>query len=77
MTWKGFADGIFEAALGKDAPVVARGSAADWASPAKRPARGTLDTTKLERTFGVALRPWREPLAEIVAELQSAERSAA
>jgi dTDP-4-dehydrorhamnose reductase len=39
--------------------------------------RGTLDTTKLERTFGVTPRPWREALAEIVAELQTAERSAA
>lgn len=77
VTWKGFADGIFETALGAAAPVVARGSADDWPSPAKRPARGTLDTTKLERTFGVTLRPWREPLAEIVAELQSDERSAA
>jgi dTDP-4-dehydrorhamnose reductase len=77
VTWKGFADGIFEIAFGKDAPVVAPGSSADWPAPAKRPIRGTLDTGKLERTFDVRLRPWREPLAEIVAELQSAERSAA
>ena len=76
VTWKGFADGIFDIALGGAAPVVAAGSAADWPSPARRPARGTLDTSKLERTFGVTLRPWREPLAEIVAELLS-ERSAA
>ena len=76
VTWKGFADGIFDIALGGAAPVVAAGSAADWPSPARRPARGTLDTSKLEQTFGVTLRPWREPLAEIVAELQS-ERSAA
>ena len=76
VTWKGFADGIFDIALGGAAPVVAAGSAADWPSPARRPARGTLDTSKLERTFGVTLRPWREPLVEIVAELQS-ERSAA
>jgi dTDP-4-dehydrorhamnose reductase len=77
VTWKGFAEGIFDLALGAGAPEVAAGSAADWPAPAKRPRRGTLDTGKLERTFGVTLRPWREPLAEIVAELQQAERSAA
>jgi dTDP-4-dehydrorhamnose reductase len=77
VTWKGFAEGIFDLALGSRAPKVAAGSAADWPAPAKRPRRAALDTSKLERTFGVTLRPWREPLAEIVAELQQAERSAA
>jgi dTDP-4-dehydrorhamnose reductase len=76
VTWKGFADGIFAAALGDKAPVVASGATADWPAPAKRPMRGTLDTGKLEHTFGVTLRPWRAAVAEIVAELQS-ERSAA
>jgi dTDP-4-dehydrorhamnose reductase len=70
VTWKGFADGIFAIAMGRDAPAVAPGSTADWPAPAKRPMRGTLDTGKLERTFGVTLRSWREPVAEIVAELQ-------
>src|SRR6185437_2924141 len=37
VTWKGFAEGIFEAALGTGAPVVASGSTADWPAPAKRP----------------------------------------
>jgi dTDP-4-dehydrorhamnose reductase len=77
VTWKGFAEGVFEVALGKEAPVVASGSAADWPAPAKRPQRGTLDTGKLERTFGVTPRPWREAVAEIVTELQAEERSAA
>ncbi|HZZ66580.1 MAG TPA: dTDP-4-dehydrorhamnose reductase [Phenylobacterium sp.] len=76
VTWKGFADGIFQIALGKDAPLVASGATADWPAPARRPVRGTLDTGKLETTFGVRLRPWREPLAEIVAELAE-KRSAA
>jgi dTDP-4-dehydrorhamnose reductase len=70
VTWKGFADGIFAIALGEKAPVVASGATADWPAPARRPVRGTLDTGKLERTFGVTLRSWREPVAEIVAELQ-------
>ena len=76
VSWKGFAEGIFDLALGAAAPVVGASATADWPAPAKRPVRGTLDTGKLESTFGVTLRPWREAVAEIVAELQS-ERSAA
>lgn len=77
VTWKGFADGLFEVALGSEAPMVAPGATADWPAPAKRPARATLDTRKLERTFGVTPRPWREAVAEIVSELQADERSMA
>jgi len=77
VSWKAFAEGIFSLALGPDAPSVAASTTAEWPAPAKRPMRGTLDTSKLERTFGVTPRPWREPLAEIVAELQSEQRSAA
>jgi dTDP-4-dehydrorhamnose reductase len=77
VSWKEFAEGVFDLALGAEAPQVAAGSAADWPAPAKRPARGTLDTRKLERAFGVTLRPWREALADVVGELQSDQRSAA
>jgi dTDP-4-dehydrorhamnose reductase len=77
VTWKGFAEGIFEIAMGQDAPVVAAGATADWPAPARRPMRGTLDTGQLERTFGVTPRPWRAALAEIVAELKAEQRSAA
>ena len=77
VSWKAFAEGIFDLAFGPKAPVVAAGFAADWPAPARRPVRGTLDTSKLEQTFGVALRPWREAVAEIVAELQAEQRSAA
>jgi dTDP-4-dehydrorhamnose reductase len=47
----------------------------DRPAPAARPARGTLDTTTLETTFGVTPRPWREALAEIVAELQAEQET--
>ncbi|THD56995.1 dTDP-4-dehydrorhamnose reductase [Phenylobacterium sp.] len=77
VSWKGFAEGIFDIALGAGAPVVGAAATADWPAPAQRPLRGTLDTGKLERTYGVTLRPWREALAEIVRELQSEQRSAA
>ena len=77
VSWKGFAEGIFDLALGEAAPSVGAAATADWPAPAQRPLRGTLDTGKLERTFGVTPRPWREALAEIVSELQSQQRSAA
>lgn len=77
VSWRGFAEGIFDLALGAQAPTVGASVTADWPAPARRPTRGTLDTGKLERTFGVTLRPWREPVAEIVAELQSEQRSTA
>ena len=69
-SWRGFAQAIFEMALGAEAPTVAAIATADRPSPAERPLRGTLDTGKLERVFGERPRPWREPLAEILAELR-------
>ena len=77
VTWKGFAEGIFDLALGDAAPSVGAAATADWPAPAQRPLRGTLDTRKLERTFGVTLRPWRDAVAEIVADLQTEQRSMA
>ena len=73
-TWRGFAQGTLELALGADAPRVDPIATAERPSPAQRPLRGVLDTGKLERTFGYTPRPWRDAVAEIVAELaQTAE----
>ena len=69
-SWKGFAEGVFDLALGAKAPKVGAIKTADRPAPARRPLRGTLDTSKLERTFGVTLRSWRDALAEMVAELK-------
>ena len=77
VTWKEFAEGVFDLALGPDAPTVAAIATAERPSPARRPMRGTLDTHKLERVFGVTPRPWREALADIVRELKLEQRSAA
>lgn len=74
--WKGFAEAIFEMALGSDAPRVEAIKTADRPSPAERPLRGVLDTAKLERTFGYVPRPWREAVAEIVAELKAEAQAA-
>jgi dTDP-4-dehydrorhamnose reductase len=75
-SWRGFAQAVFETALGPAAPRVEPIATADRPSPAERPLRATLDTGKLESTFGQRLRPWREAIAEIVSEL-AAEAPAA
>jgi len=77
VSWKGFAEEVFAQALGEGAPQVAGIPTSDYPTLARRPLRGVLDTQKLERTFGVTPRPWREAVAEIVAELKLEQRSAA
>ncbi len=72
-SWRGFAQGVFDLALGARAPEVGGQKTADRPSPATRPLRGVLDTRHTEATFGVEIRPWRSAVAEIVAELQSQE----
>jgi dTDP-4-dehydrorhamnose reductase len=74
VSWKDFAEGIFGLAYGARAPSVASALTADWPAPARRPLRGTLDTSKLERVFDVRLKPWHDAVGEIVAELR-AERA--
>ena len=77
VSWKAFAEGIFDLALGAASPPVGAIATADRPAPARRPLRGTLDTTKLERTFGVTPRPWRQAMAEIVRELKVEQGTAA
>lgn len=72
-SWRRFAEAILQEAMGADAPPVQPITTAEFPTPAKRPALSTLDTSKLERTFGVTPRPWREALKEIVAELKAEE----
>jgi dTDP-4-dehydrorhamnose reductase len=69
-TWRRLAEATFELALGEAAPPVSPIPTADYPTPARRPARGVLDTTRLETVFGYTPRPWREALAEIVADLK-------
>ncbi len=76
-SWRGFAEGVFELALGSAAPQVGGQKTAERPSPAARPLRGVLDTSRTEAVFGVTIRPWREALAEIVAELQSQSQTEA
>lgn len=70
-TWKRFAEAILAEGFGDAAPKVEAITTAERPAPAKRPARGTLDTSKLERVYGVTPRPWQDALKEIVAELKA------
>lgn len=76
-TWRRFAEAIVEEAYGADAPKVEPITTAEYPTPAKRPARSTLDTAKLERVFGYHPRPWRKALHDIVAELKAKEQVSA
>ena len=75
VSWKGFAEAVFDLALGDKAPSVEAITTAQRPTPARRPVRGTLDTGKLTRVFGVTPRPWRAALAEIVADLKAEQRT--
>lgn len=69
-SWRRFAEAVFAEALGEAAPAVAAIPTTDYPTPARRPARGTLDTAKLEAVFGYTPRPWRAALADIVVDLK-------
>ena len=61
-TWYDFARAIFE--LGGIATIVEPIATADFPMAAKRPAWSVLDTTSMQRTFGLEPRPWRDALRE-------------
>lgn len=57
---------------GLDVPI-ARVTTAEFPRPAPRPAYSVLSTAKLEKALGRPMRPWRDALAECVAELAKAD----
>ncbi|MCD9031655.1 dTDP-4-dehydrorhamnose reductase [Luteimonas sp. Y-2-2-4F] len=69
-SWHGFAEAIFAGAVARgllpSAPRVEAIATADYPTPASRPAYSCLDTTSLQRDFGVALPDWREGLAGVL-----------
>lgn len=72
-SWHGFAEAIFDEAVAVGllprAPRVVPITTADYPTPARRPAYSRLDTSRLERDFGVELPDWRQGLARVIGEL--------
>ena len=73
-SWHGFAEAIFAGAVERRlltrSPRVAAITTADYPTPAARPAYSVLDTSTLQRDFGIALPDWREGLARVLDELK-------
>lgn len=69
--WADFADAIFEASARAGGPSasVVRITTAEYPTPARRPQYSVLDSSALERSFGVRLPDWREPVGDIVARV--------
>ncbi|PLK27167.1 dTDP-4-dehydrorhamnose reductase [Novosphingobium sp. TH158] len=71
-TWHGLAEHVFACAAAHGLKVPSRVEAittAEYPTPARRPADSRLDCSKLERDFGITMRPWQDAVAEIVGEL--------
>jgi dTDP-4-dehydrorhamnose reductase len=76
-TWHGFAEAIVQLAtpaLGRSVPVIPI-TTAEYPTPAQRPANSVLDCTRIREYLDIHPRPWRESLAEVVAELLSVQGS--
>ncbi len=77
-TWCNFARKIFEIAEPRiqAIPDVQPITTADYPTPARRPANSALDCSKLERVYGIALRPWEEALTDMLDEVFEADVAA-
>jgi len=70
-TWCDLARHVFAEAAraGRPEPAVESIAAADYPTPARRPANSRLDTSRITRDFGIKPRDWREAVAETVRDL--------
>ena len=77
-SWHGFAEAIFAGAVERGllarAPKVEAITTADYPTPAKRPAYSRLDTSSLERDFGIALPSWQAALDGVLDTLAASQR---
>lgn len=67
-TWFDFARAIFERRPGRVREVVPL-TTAEFPSPALRPHNSRLDNAKIQREFGIQMRPWTESLDEALRRL--------
>jgi dTDP-4-dehydrorhamnose reductase len=74
VSWHGFAEAIFELAAPwrGPPPLVEATTTADYPTAARRPANSVLDCRRIGAAFGIVPRPWREALAEVIAEIHEA-----
>lgn len=72
-SWHGFASALVEGAARRGliarVPLVTAIGTADFPTPARRPAYSRLDTTTLQRDFGVELPDWHDGLARVLDEI--------
>jgi len=71
-SWYGFASVIFDEASAQGVALkistLKAIATTDYPTPAKRPANSGLDCHKIEQTFNMRIKPWRESLAEVIKE---------
>lgn len=73
-TWCGFAREIFRQAPLTTRPEVVAIGTQDWPTPAVRPRNSVLDSSKIERVYGIAQPDWRSTLGGILSELAEGSR---
>lgn len=71
-TWWDLARESIDAMSPPSNAVVERLSTAEYPTAARRPADSRLSSARLARDFGLQLRPWRDALADVSAELNAA-----
>ena len=72
-TWHGLAEVIIEYAcadLGREIAVIPI-TTAEYPTMARRPLNSVLDCHRIESTFGISLKPWRESLKKVVMALRN------
>ncbi len=76
VSWHGFAQSVFDEAKHQGISLKIQNlnaiASKDYPTLTRRPANSALNCEKLERTFDVTLKSWRESLSEVIKELSDA-----
>lgn len=70
VSWRDFADAIFETAGWPNRPDVAPIRTEDWPTPAARPKNSVLNCKRILEAYGVEQPDWRLSLNAVVAEIE-------